>query len=202
VETTGEGATIVVDRTDGATGKLAAKPDRVQVGTISNHDLHFVRNNSLVGHFDSSGDLWITGVLHESSDVNAKTGIAPVDGDEVLAAVAELPISTWSYRDDPGVRHLGPMAQDFAAAFGLGESDTHIASLDTSGVALAAIQALAAENAELRAGYAEMEARLAALERSTGVQPSFLALLPWLLLAIAILGAGLALGKRLYGKAH
>jgi hypothetical protein len=76
VETTGEGATIVVDRTDGATGKLAAKPDRVQVGTISNHDLHFVRNNSLVGHFDSSGDLWITGVLHESSDVNAKTGIA------------------------------------------------------------------------------------------------------------------------------
>jgi hypothetical protein len=58
-----------------------------------------------------------------------------------LAAVVALPIERWSYRDEPA-RHLGPMAQDFAAAFGLGQDDRHIFPLDAAGVALAAIQGL------------------------------------------------------------
>ena len=37
---------------------------------------------------------------------------------------------------------MGPMAQDFRAAFGLGEDDKHIATVDADGVALAGVQAL------------------------------------------------------------
>jgi len=65
------------------------------------------------------------------------------DGNEILRRVSELPVSLWSYEwDDPTVRHLGPMAQDFAAAFGLGDTDVRINLLDECGVALVAIQAL------------------------------------------------------------
>ena len=58
------------------------------------------------------------------SDRNLKRAITPVDTQSVLEAVRRLPLSTWRYRDEPGsVRHLGPMAQDFRAAFGLGDDD-------------------------------------------------------------------------------
>src|SRR5204862_232069 len=72
------------------------------------------------------------------SDRNLKTGFAEVDAEAVLAGVRDLPISTWSYReDDPQVRHIGPMAQDFAAAFGVGDDDRRIHTVDANGVALA-----------------------------------------------------------------
>jgi hypothetical protein len=77
------------------------------------------------------------------SDRNLKKNIARADTDAILKKVSELPISTWTYLDDPsGVRHLGPMAQDFRASFGLGNDDRTYHSVDAHGVALAAIQAL------------------------------------------------------------
>jgi hypothetical protein len=52
-------------------------------------------------------------------------------------------VSTWNYTaQDGSIRHMGPMAQDFRAAFGLGEDDTTISVVDEQGVALAAIQGL------------------------------------------------------------
>jgi hypothetical protein len=78
------------------------------------------------------------------SDVAVKDDFMPIDAGEVLQRLADLPISTWRYQDDaPDVRHLGPTAQDFATAFGLGDSNRHIHAADASGVALAAVQALA-----------------------------------------------------------
>ncbi len=77
------------------------------------------------------------------SDRNLKRDIEPVDAQAVLERVAHLPISTWSYKtDDPSVRHLGPMAQDFSAAFGLGKTDRAYDPIDAHGVELAAIKAL------------------------------------------------------------
>jgi hypothetical protein len=92
-----------------------------------------------------------------SSDRNLKEGFAPIDARTILARVATLPIETWSYKGDTA-RHLGPMAQDFAAAFGLGADDRHIFPLDAGGVALAAIQGL-------HALVQAQDARLQALER-------------------------------------
>ena len=54
-----------------------------------------------------------------------------------------VPILTWRYRTDAsGVRHMGPTAQDFFAAYGLGQDEQHIAPLDANGVTLAAVQQL------------------------------------------------------------
>lgn len=77
------------------------------------------------------------------SDRNLKENTQSVDRTAVLEKVAALPMATWNYKSqDAGIRHMGPMAQDFHAAFGLGEDDRHINSIDADGVALAAIQGL------------------------------------------------------------
>lgn len=107
------------------------------------------------------------------SDRNAKTNIQPIDSREVLARVVSLPLATWSYRtQDDAIRHMGPMAQDFRAAFGLGEDAVTISSVDTDGVALAAIQGLnqkldekAAEVETLKHQNAELLRRLEAIEQ-------------------------------------
>ncbi|TYR55767.1 tetratricopeptide repeat protein [Streptomyces parvus] len=75
-------------------------------------------------------------------DEDRSTPRAQQDGFDILAAVASLPVSTWSYRGEEGVRHLGPMAQDWYAAFGLGADDRSIHVLDANGVAIVAMQAL------------------------------------------------------------
>jgi hypothetical protein len=95
-----------------------------------------------------------SGTWASASDRNLKTDVARIDDAAVLDKVASLPISRWSYKSERGVRHVGPMAQDFYAAFGVGEDDKHITSIDEDGVALAAIKALHAENAQLRARLA------------------------------------------------
>jgi trimeric autotransporter adhesin len=84
-----------------------------------------------------------SGMWSSISDRNTKANFAAVDPREVLAKVAAMPISTWNYKtQDAGIRHIGPMAQDFAAAFGVGEDNRHIGTIDADGVSLAAIQGL------------------------------------------------------------
>ena len=79
--------------------------------------------------------------LPPTSDRNAKEAFEAIDPRALLAAVVTLPVERWSYKGET-TRHLGPMAQDFAAAFGLGADDRHIFPLDAAGVALAALQGL------------------------------------------------------------
>src|SRR6478672_2133099 len=85
----------------------------------------------------------------------------PATPDGILGELAKLPISTWRYKWDPDdVRHLGPMAQDFAAAFGLGPDERVIDPTDAQGIALAAIQAVNEK-------VVDLERRIAALEADT-----------------------------------
>ena len=77
------------------------------------------------------------------SDRSVKANFMLVDGKALLATLAALPIATWNYTAQAdSIRHMGPTAQDFRAAFGLGEDERHISTVDSEGVALAAIQAL------------------------------------------------------------
>jgi hypothetical protein len=77
------------------------------------------------------------------SDRNLKRDLEPVDPQDVLERVSRMPISTWSYTsDDPSVRHMGMMAQDFYGEFGLGTTDKAFNPVDAHGVEMAAIQAL------------------------------------------------------------
>ena len=100
------------------------------------------------------------------SDRALKTNFGTVDPTDMLERVRDLPISTWNYTsDDPAIRHIGPMAQDFVALFGVGADDRHIHPLDGQGVALAAIQALAAELERLREENARLAERIHDLEQ-------------------------------------
>ena len=120
----------------------------------------------------STGDLEIRGSLTEMSDVNSKENFSQIDPHEVLSRVNALPITTWNYKDNPATtRHMGPMAQDFFATFGLGGTETGIAPRNMAAVALASIQGLSqeveAKDARiqtLEAQNAALAARLAALE--------------------------------------
>jgi len=111
---------------------------------------------------DNAGNMTIDGTLTQNSDKTRKMAIVPVDSDAILLKVAALPVSSWTYKDDAdtGIRHIGPMAQDFFALFGTGRDEKGISSIDTGGVALAAIQALSAENADLRSRLDRLEALL------------------------------------------
>lgn len=121
-----------------------------------------------VGNLSVTGSVTAT-AFNTSSDRTLKTDIAPVDTRDVLARVLALPIAQWRYTNDADKRHLGPMAQDFHAAFGLnGEDDTHIATVDADGVALAAIQGLHAELSALRERVEALESENRGLRRDAG----------------------------------
>ena len=148
----------------GASEVMRIQNGRVGIGTTAPATL------LQVGAATCNGTTWVN-----SSDRNAKEKIEPVNAAAVLAKVAALPLSQWSYKVD-SERHIGPMAQDFYAAFGTGADDKHIATVDADGVALAAIQglnqkletavvqlrsALERKDAEIQ----QMQVRLAALEK-------------------------------------
>lgn len=132
------------------------------------------------------------------SDVAAKRDIESIDPAVVLDLVGELPISTWRYEDEESsIRHMGPMAQDFRAAFGLGHSDRLITTIDAEGVALAAIQALRAENRQLRAEFDRLTMRIEQLERRAGAASPDRSSVSWLvLIALSGTSAGLLVGRR------
>jgi hypothetical protein len=136
----------------------------------------------------SNGGAW-TNV----SDVNRKRGFAAVHGEDVLTRLRGMPITTWTYNTEGDeVRHLGPTAQDFHAAFGLGGDDrAHITTVDADGVALAAAQALEARTRAqadriqvLEQENASQAARIQALERENAETRARLARIE------AVLGAG------------
>jgi hypothetical protein len=191
--------------------------------------------------FRNAGGIWIytnaglsTGVWLSAgssswntvSDRQAKENFRAIDARMLLARLAEIPVSTWNYKaQDPSIRHLGPMAQDFNSLvedLG-GEGETYISTVDADGVALAAIQGLyqlaqeqsvriealqaerAAQGAQvsaLRAEMEDLEARLSALEQGSGVTqqpPDTKAVTTWLLLPGLIVVVGLVLQQRRSG---
>jgi hypothetical protein len=81
------------------------------------------------------------------SDAGPREELRDLDGDEVLAKIARMPIRQWNYTaDGPAVQHLGPTPRDFYAAFGLGADSLVIDAVDAAGVALRTIQALEARS--------------------------------------------------------
>lgn len=144
---------------------------RWDLGAVTNAFLIFSGSlNATMLQLDSSG-LTVHGTFVSSSDRNAKENFEAVNARAALAKVLSLPITSWNFKQDPAARHIGPMAQDFRAAFNLGADDRHIATVDAEGVALAAIQGLNqkldekdAEIQWLRAKNEGLEKRLERLE--------------------------------------
>jgi len=108
-----------------------------------------------------SGSQWLG-----LSDVNAKHLFRALDGEELLGKLAGLPIQEWSYTaQDASIRHVGPTAQDFRAAFGLGEDPLRIGTMDADGVALAAVKALEARTRTLQDENEALQSALDELRR-------------------------------------
>lgn len=100
------------------------------------------------------------------SDRNLKENFEVVDGHEILRKLANISISEWNYiSQDDNIRHVGPMAQDFYQAFGVGEDDRHITAVDADGIALVAIKALHQENERLKGQLEEMKQLIAQLSK-------------------------------------
>lgn len=93
----------------------------------------------------SGATLSVGGTWTNASDVALKHRFEPVTPARILDAVAALAVSKWEYLAEPGVEHIGPTAQDFKAAFGIGGSDKGISTVDAIGVLMAAVQALAGQ---------------------------------------------------------
>jgi len=97
-------------------------------------------------------------------DRNLKENFARVDAQGLLEKVASLPVMTWNAKaQGPSIRHIGPVAQDFYAAFNVGEDNTHITTTDADGVALAAIQALHQQNVEQKQEIQQLKDEIAEL---------------------------------------
>jgi hypothetical protein len=138
----------------------ARAPGGVRFITTTQADIVTTETNPPLGVcLAAGGASWQT-----LSDRNAKTGASTVDHRDVLRKVGQMPVTSWEYKHDPGRQYIGPMAQDFRAAFGLGHDDKHIATLDTDGVALSALQGLIAELQERKERSAAQAARLRELE--------------------------------------
>ncbi|HEV2859460.1 MAG TPA: tail fiber domain-containing protein [Pyrinomonadaceae bacterium] len=117
-----------------------------------------------------------SGVFNCTSSRTTKENFTNVDGNDVLARLRKVPVSTWNYiAEGQQSRHLGPMAEDFYTAFQLGTTDKAIGIQDAVGVSLAAVKALDARTLELQQKSEEveqlrnkvntLEQRLAALEQ-------------------------------------
>ncbi len=138
---------------------LASGPNQFNARAVGGVGFYTSANLSSGVELRSGASAW--SVL---SDVASKENFKDLSGDDVLAKMARMPIREWNYKaQDAAIRHAGPTAQDFHAAFGLGEDPLRISTIDADGIALAGVSALARENAALRAELAAVKADLAAI---------------------------------------
>jgi hypothetical protein len=144
------------------------------LGAQDNHPLSFISDGLdllTIGGTHSidtmDGAYEDHGTWTDASDRALKHDFRPLDSERVLHKVARMPITNWSYKSEkPSIRHIGPMAQDFYKAFGLGLDNKHITTIDEGGVALAAIQGLYRQNRSLRAENRALRTRLSRLEKA------------------------------------
>jgi hypothetical protein len=168
-----------------AFGQLVGGTGNIAIGQEAGYNNYSGDNNIYIGNQGQNSDTaiirigtqgtqtatYLAGTVYANgialtSDRNLKENFKPVDNQEVLAKVASLPLTEWNYKkESKDVQHIGPMAQDFQAAFGLdGADDKHISVVDEGGVALAAIQGLNQKVEEKDVKIKELEARLKKLE--------------------------------------
>ena len=144
----GNGSVIELKNTTASSAMLgainfnnAANAYPGQIAYTTANSMTFRAGGSQAMVLNTSG-LTVNGTFVSASDRNLKENFQSVSAKEVLAKVAALPVTRWNYKQDKQSEHIGPMAQDFYAAFNVGPDDRHITTIDEGGVALVAIQGL------------------------------------------------------------
>jgi hypothetical protein len=148
------GAFVWSDGTSATTELVASAPNSFSVRASGG--VRIFTNSAMTAGvtLTAGGSSWSV-----VSDRNRKEAFLAVDGEDVLARIRSIPVSTWRYRDeeDRAVRHIGPMAQDWHRAFGFSRDPLTINMSDLDGVNFAAVQALEQRTAQLDARVAEVE---------------------------------------------
>jgi hypothetical protein len=103
-----------------------------------------------------------SGTWSSLSTHTVKTNVEPITPSDVLAKVEKMNVSRWEYNSEEDAKHMGPMAEEFYEAFGLGPDDQHITGIDADGVAFAAIQGLADRLEEKDGQIAELKTEMKA----------------------------------------
>jgi hypothetical protein len=145
----------------------------------------------------AGGNSW-----NSISDRATKENLIPVDSQAILEKLAAMPLQEYNLKSqDADIRHIGPVAQDFHAAFGYGESELAINMEDADGVAMAAIQGLYERVQALEAENAQLDARLVDLESAGTVSsPAFWPASGLLLGGMVVVGAMVAQRRRSGGR--
>jgi hypothetical protein len=146
-----------------------------QISNPNNRDylqFTFVGSGNAEMSIDENGDLEVHrniqagGTVNGSSDKNIKENFTAVNHFDILDKVSQIEITEWNYISDAdATRHIGPMAQDFYSAFGVGTDEKHISMADINGVALASIKALNEKLEEKNSKIEDLEAQNKALQQ-------------------------------------
>lgn len=156
-----DGAFVISDESTTDSVEATAS-DQFSARFAGGYRLYTNATETLGASLNAGGTTW-----NAISDRNRKEGFLPVDGEDLLARLRMVPVSTWRFIDevDRTVRHIGPMAQDWHAAFGLNDDDTTINTGDFDGVNLAASQALEARTSAQATRIQALESEVAELRR-------------------------------------
>ncbi len=114
----------------------------------------------VVGGANCNGTTW-----NNASDANSKENFQQIDGEQILEKLEDLEITRWNYIGRDDAEHIGPTAQDFYKAFGVGSDDKTISTVDPSGIALAAIKELYKKSKEVDELKKQLEELTKAVEK-------------------------------------
>jgi hypothetical protein len=152
---------------EGSSGVRGDSTSKDGIGVIGTNS-----SGGEAGRFDGlvrvNGALLVTNGCsgcNPPSDRNLKANFSFVNPHSVLTRLISIPIQSWNYKSEAdSIRHLGPTAQDFRMAFGLGDSEKTLNMVDANGVALTAIQALYRMMQEKDRKIEQLQNRLSRLE--------------------------------------
>ncbi|HEX2897933.1 MAG TPA: tail fiber domain-containing protein, partial [candidate division Zixibacteria bacterium] len=152
-----EGIQIAINADSGGSGSFAINEPGVgnKVSLDSDGD-GYLSNSLKIGTTAGTNHIEVVGGANcdgtnwnNASDVNSKENFQTVDGGEILERLEDLDITRWNYKGKEDAEHIGPTAQDFYKAFGVGNDDKTISTVDPSGIALAAIKELYKKSKEV-----------------------------------------------------
>lgn len=150
-----KGSFIFADVTKASTSQTTFNSaDNQFLAKASGGFIFYTDMNTTMGvTLPAGGGSWAT-----ISDRNKKNNFKKVNTQDILEKLSGLEITTWNYKtQDPSIRHMGPMAQDFYTLFGLGENETSISTVDIDGINMASIQALEKITRELKQKSEQVE---------------------------------------------
>lgn len=124
---------------DGTSGDVTSSASN-QWTVRSSGGVRLFTNSTMTSgvQLSAGGNAWSS-----VSDRKLKESFKVIDTQDILHRLISIPITNWGYKsENPSIRHIGPVAQDFWAAFGLGNDSLRISTIDADGVAFAALQGL------------------------------------------------------------